>query len=96
MTVTNEVRTSKRDYMTVTVDPVSTIPPLSNEEPQTIYDIFKEIINNPLGITNSLESSQKITYILKDNNRDNDKLACDLLDDVEIKQMNRLKDAIGC
>lgn len=95
LTVTNEEgTTSEPDQTTVIVSPISTSPPTG--ESQTIFDIVKNIIKNPLDITNSVESSHKIIDILTDGNRDNDQIACDLLGDIEGKQMNRLQEIIGC
>ncbi|WP_458720627.1 hypothetical protein [Candidatus Nitrosocosmicus sp. R] len=66
--------------MTVTVGPVSTIPP-PTEDPQTIYDIIKENIKNLLDITNSIGFSDQIVEILTDSNRDKDGLVFEFLSD---------------
>ncbi len=82
LTVTNEEGiTSEPDEVIVTVSPLTTSH--SPEEPQTIKGIIKNIIQNPLDITNSTESSNKIIDILRDGNSDNYQLACDPLDDTK-------------
>lgn len=96
LTVTNEQGiTSEPDEVIVTVIP-SPPPPPTTEEPQTIKDIIKNIIENPLDITNSTMSSQKIIDMLKEGNPDNYYIACELLRDVNNDQINHLKKAIDC
>jgi hypothetical protein len=57
--VTNEEGlASEPDQVTDTVSPSSTSPP--TEEPQTINDIIKELVKNPLDITNSIQLSKEI------------------------------------
>ena len=63
--------------MTITVTPNATSPP--GEEPRTIGDLIKGILQNPLDITNSIDSANEVRDILTDNNRDNDQLVCDLI-----------------
>ena len=75
----NEGTISEPDIVTITVIPVATPP--SEEEPQTMYDIIKDIIKNPLDITNSVGSSHKIIDILTDSNCHNGRLAFDLIGD---------------
>jgi hypothetical protein len=96
LTVTNEEGiTSKPDEVTVTVSPIFTpFPP--TEEPQTIRDIITDLIQNPLDITNSIESSNKIIEILTDSNSDNDQIVCGLLDGIENKQINNIQKIIDC
>jgi hypothetical protein len=95
LTVTNDKGiTSEPDEVTVTVKPLLILP--STEEPRTIKNIIQNIFQNPLNVTKSIKSSHKIVDILTDNNRDNDRLACDLLGDMENKQMNQMKEIIGC
>ena len=95
LTVTNEEGlTSEPDEVTVTVSPISTAPP--TEEPQTINDIIKDLVKNPLDITNSIELSKEILHILTDSDRDNDQIACDLLADIKGKQMNNIREIINC
>lgn len=86
---------SEPDEVKVIVTPVSAPPP-PTQEPQTIYDIIKTIIKNPLDISTSIETSQKIIDILTDDNQDNDQIACDLLVDIENEQVNRIKEIIRC
>ncbi len=95
LTVSNEEgSTSEPDRVSVTVSPDLTSPP--SEEPQTIYDIIKNIVKNPIDIANSVESSHRIIDILTDGNRDNDQTVCELLGDIENKQRNRIQEIIGC
>lgn len=98
LTVTNEQGiTSEPDEVIVTVSPVSTPPPPPpTEQPQTIGDIIIDLIQNPLDIANSIESSNKIIEILTDNNSDNDQLVCDFLRDIENQQSNNIQEIIGC
>lgn len=78
LTVTNEEGiASEPDEVTIPVNPIATPPP--EEEPKTIGDLVKSIIQNPLDITNSMDSANEIRDILTDGNRDNDQLACELL-----------------
>ncbi|CAN5832313.1 hypothetical protein BH23THE1_BH23THE1_21000 [soil metagenome] len=51
-----------------------------NEDHRTIGELIKNVIQNPLVVTNSIESNNEIRNILTDNNRDNDLLVCELLD----------------
>ncbi|MDN5844681.1 MAG: PKD domain-containing protein [Candidatus Nitrosocosmicus sp.] len=94
--VTNEDGiVSEPDEVIVTVNPVTTPPP-PNEEPRTNGDIIKGIIQNPLNITNSINSANEITDILTDDNPDNDQRACDLLDQVTDRNLGDMRDIIGC
>jgi hypothetical protein len=45
----------------------------------TIGELSKNILQNPLYVTNSLDSANEIRDILTDNNRDNDQIVCDLI-----------------
>ena len=95
LTVTNEEGlSSEPDEVTVTFSPISTAPP--TEKPQTIKDIIKDLVNNPLDITNSIQLSKEIIDILTDSDRDNDKIACNLLADIKGKQMNNIREIINC
>ena len=80
--------------MKITVNPVSTNPP--EEEPRTIQDIIKSIIQNPLDITNSLDSANEIKDILTDNNRDNDQTSCNLLENLDSKEAINIRDILNC
>jgi hypothetical protein len=96
LTVTNEEGlTSEPDEVTVTVSPISHPPP-PTEEPQSIRDIITALIQNPLDITNSIESSNKIIEILTDSNSDNDQIVCGLLGGIENKQINDIREIINC
>ena len=96
LTVTNEEgTTSKPDKVTITVSPISTSPPA--EEPQTIKDNIKDLVKNPLDITNSIKLPKEITDTLTDRDRDNDQVACDLLADIKgMKQMNDIREIVNC
>ena len=95
LTVTNEEGiTSEPDEVVITVKP-TTAPPPPNEEPKTIGDLIKGIIQNPLDITNSIDSANEIRDILTDNNRDNDKLACDLLDSQD-RYSDSIREILNC
>lgn len=78
LTVTNEEGiASEPDEVIITVNPVTTPPP--DTEPTTIADLIRGIIQNPLDITNSVESANEIRDILTDDNPDNDEIVCDLI-----------------
>ncbi|MDN5845210.1 MAG: YncE family protein [Candidatus Nitrosocosmicus sp.] len=70
------------------------IPPV-NEEPRTISDLIKGIIQNPLDITNSIDSANEIRDILTDNNRDNDQLVCDLIHS-ENEYTSNIREILNC
>lgn len=73
--VTNAEGTlSEPGGVTITVNPAST-PHV--EGPRTIRGIIKGIIQNPLNLTNSIESSNEIKDILTDGNPDKDQRVCD-------------------
>jgi hypothetical protein len=86
---------SEPDEVIVTVIP-SPLQPPTTEEPQRIKDMIKNIIQNPLDVTNSIASSQKIIDILTEGNPDNYDIVCDLLNNVNNDQINHLKKAIDC
>ena len=70
LTITNELNTtSKPDYVTVIIDSVSTSPPTPTEEPQTLNGIIKEIINNPLEMTDSMEFRKDNQYPKRQQSR---------------------------
>ena len=46
---------------------------------KTINDLIQNIIQNPLDVTNSIDSANEIKDILTDNNHDNDQIVCDLI-----------------
>jgi hypothetical protein len=95
LTVTNEEGiTSEPDKVVVTVSPVFAPPP--SEDPQTIRDIIIDLIQNPLDITNSIESSNKIIEILTDGNSDNDQLVCELLGGIQNKDVHNMREIINC
>lgn len=79
LTVTNyQGESSEPDEVTITINPISSSPP--EEQPRTIGDIIKGIIQNPLDITNSIDSTNEIRDIQTDDNQDNDQLAYEFLD----------------
>ena len=75
-----KVHTSEPDEVTVTVNPLATPPSPEEEGPRTISNIIRGIIQNPLDVTNSIDSANEICNILTDNDRYNDRLVCDLID----------------
>ena len=94
LTVTNEEGiASEPDEVTVIVNPIATPPP--EEEPNTIGDLLKGIIQNPLDVTNSIDSANEIRDILTDNNRDNDQLVCDLIDS-EDDYTSNIREILDC
>jgi hypothetical protein len=96
LVVTKEEReSSEPDEVTITVNPVTTPPPPPNEEPRTIGDIIKGIIQNPLDVTNSIDSANEIRDILSDNNRDNDQIVCDLIDS-EDEYTSNIRELLNC
>ena len=78
LTVTNEQGiTSEPDTVVITINPITVPPP---EQPRTIGDLVKGIIQNPLNVTNSIDSANEIKDILTDGNEANDQLVCHLID----------------
>ncbi len=93
--VTNEEGViSEPDAMTETISPVSTHPP--SEEPLTLKDLIKDLIKNPVDMTNSIKLTNKIIDILTDSNIDNDQMICGLFDCIENKQINNIREIINC
>jgi DNA-binding beta-propeller fold protein YncE len=77
LVVTNEEGiSSEPDEVTITINP-STTPP---EKTKTIHDLLRGIIQNPLNVTNYMDSANEIRDILTDNNQNNDQIVCDLVD----------------
>ena len=96
LTVTNEDgTTSEVGEMNVKVNPISTYPP-PNEEPQTIKDLIKDLLKNPLDVSNSIDLSNKIINILTDSNSNNDQMACKLLHGIKSKQINNIREKLNC
>jgi hypothetical protein len=94
LTVTNEEGiVSEPDEVMITVNPVAN-PPI-NQEPKTISEFLRGIIQNPLDITNSIDSANQIRDILTDNDRDNDKLVCDLIDS-EDESTSGIREILNC
>lgn len=94
--VTKEEGTaSEPDEVTITVSPISTSPP-PTQEPKSINDIIKDLVKNPSDITNSIELSMEIIDVLTDSDRNNDQIVCDLLADIKGKQMNGILEIINC
>ncbi|MDN5867633.1 MAG: YncE family protein, partial [Candidatus Nitrosocosmicus sp.] len=84
--------TSEPDWVTITVQP-KTI----EEQPRTIEEILKGILNNPLDINNSIESSNEIKDILTDDNPNNDRQVCDILGKLSDKEeISDLQDILRC
>jgi YVTN family beta-propeller protein len=81
--INNNVYVANHRSNTISViGPSTTEPPQPPEEeaPRTIGDLIRGMIQNPLDITNSIDSANQIRDILTDNDRDNDHLVCDLID----------------
>ena len=70
-------------------------PPPAEEKPKTIGDLIKGIIQNPLDVTNSLDSANHIRDILTDDNRDNDQLVCDLINTKD-KHADYIQEILNC
>ncbi len=62
------------------VSVIQTVIPAPEEKSKTVSDLIKGIIQNPLDITNSINSANQIRDILIDDNRDNDQIVCNLID----------------
>ena len=93
--VTNEEGiSSEPDEVIITVMPII-VPPPPNEELKTIGDLIKDILQNPLDVTNSIESANEIKVILTDNDRDNDQLVCDLIDS-EAEYTSNIREILNC
>jgi YVTN family beta-propeller protein len=78
------------------VDTSSVTPPPPAENPRTIADILKSILENPLDIANSLDSANEIKEILTDDDRDNDQLVCDLMNGLSQGQMDSIRSILNC
>jgi YVTN family beta-propeller protein len=95
LTVSNEDgTTSEPDEVKITVNPIANPPPVE-EEPRTISDIIRGIIQNPLDITNSIDSAKEIRDVLTDNDRDNDQLVCNLVDS-EDESTSNIREILDC
>ena len=84
---------SEPDDVVITVNPSVNSP--SNQEHNTIDDLIRGIIQNPLDITNSIDSANQIRDILTDNDHDNDKLVCDLIDS-EDESTSWIREILNC
>jgi hypothetical protein len=76
-------------------DLISVIKPTSISEFKMITDIIKGIIQNPLDVTNSIDSANEIRDILTDDNRDNDQIVCDLIDS-EDEYTSNIREILNC
>ncbi len=76
-----------------TVSVIQTIP--STLIPQTISDLIQGILQNPLDVTNSIDSANEIRDILTDNNRYNDQIVCDLIDS-EDEYTSNIQEILNC
>lgn len=52
-------------------------------------------MQNPLDITNSIDSANEIRDILTDGNQDNDQLVCDLID-LEDENTSSMREILNC
>jgi hypothetical protein len=87
---------SEPDIVIIIVKPdsiPSQQPP--NEEPKTIGDLIKSIIENPSDITNSVYPTNKIRDIITDDNRENHKLVCELLYSGDY-YLDGIQEILGC
>jgi hypothetical protein len=82
------------DEVIITVNSVATPPP--NGEPRTIGDLLKGIIQNPLNVTNSIDSANEITHILTDNNPDNDQIVCDIIVLDDQQATSYIREILNC
>ncbi len=95
LTVTKEESTSSEpDEVTITENPITNPP--TEEEPRTIGGLIRDIIQNPLDVTNSIDSANEIREILTDNNRDNDQLVCDLLGSEDEQVTSNIREFLNC
>lgn len=95
LTVTNNDGTaSEPDVVVVTINPIQ-LPPPEEEEPKTIGDLIKGIIQNPLDVANSIDSANQIKDILTDDNRNNDQLVCDLINP-KYEHTANIRDILNC
>lgn len=74
---------------------IQLLPPRPEEEPRTIRDLIEDIIQNPLDMTNSFDSANKIRDILTDNNEDNDQIACESPDS-EDEYTSNIREVLNC
>jgi len=96
LTVVNEEGiVSEPDEVVITVNPI-VIPPPTEEPPKTVGDLIKGIIQNPLDVTNSIKSADKIYDILTDNDRDNDQLVCDLINSEDEHTTFNIRNILDC
>lgn len=68
---------------------------ISPNQPMTISDLIKGIIQNPLNVTNSIDSANEIRDILTDDNRDNDQLACEFLESGD-EHVSNIREILEC
>jgi YVTN family beta-propeller protein len=95
LVVTNEEGiSSEADEVIITVNPIFTPPP-PQEESRTIGHIIKGMIQNPLNVTNSIDSANEIRDILTDDNNDNDQLVCDLINS-ENEYTSNIREILNC
>ena len=69
--------------------------PPQEEESKTLSDLIKGIIQNPLDVTNSIDSANEIRDILTDDNRDNDRIVCDLIES-EDENTSNVREILNC
>ena len=56
----------------------------------------KNILQNPLDVTNSVDSANVIRDILTDNNRDNDQISCDLIVSEDKYAASNIREIFNC
>jgi YVTN family beta-propeller protein len=67
-----------------------------NDPPKYLSELIKNIVKNPLDITNSIKSANEIVNILTDNDRGNDNIACDLLEQQSYEQFKNIQHILRC
>jgi hypothetical protein len=70
--------------------------PRPNGDHRTIGELSKNILQNPLDVTNSVDSANEIKDILTDNNRANDQIVCDLIDSEDKYAASNIREILNC
>ncbi|MGD9672557.1 MAG: PKD domain-containing protein [Candidatus Nitrosocosmicus sp.] len=86
---------SAPDDLITTVNPIATPPPVE-EQPRTIGNLIKSIIQNPLDVTNSIEAANEIENIITGGDRNNDHEACSLLENLDTEVTTTLRNVLEC
>ncbi len=70
--------------------------PRPNGDHRTIGELIQNILQNPLVVTNSIDSANEIRDILTDNNRDNDPIVCDLIVSEDKYAASNIREILNC